>query len=223
VGSRTSKGPEDEGKNMKATTFTEKKVILNIAGGKVDPIRLPDKYFLVNLDKMYYSNTTPQQLESLYDDWNKEGRKRIRTFYIKEDCFEFLSKCIIPFERISIYRFLEHVKRTDVLYFIYLLSTCIVPRGFVEVIVPDYKILAERILSEIPGSENFDKEDIITTTEVVNEPYDPHASIWTFERAKYFFEYEKRFRIVGAVSPYSFDGRDIYLKFVAQRLETKTE
>jgi len=198
-------------------TNQESQIILNIAAGKIFPEELPEDFFLVNLDKMYYTTASPELLESEYHSWLKGGKKGRRVCYINQDCFDFLSRSIIQFDRIVIYRFLEHVKRTDVLYFIYLLSSAIVPGGKVEVIVPDYKLLAERILQEDVNSKDFDKEDIITTTELVNEPDSPHSSIWTVDRVKYFFEYEGRFKIVQLVTPYLFDSRDIYLKFVVER------
>ena len=199
-------------------TNQDGQVILNIAAGKIFPEEVPENFFLVNLDKMYYTQTNPELLEVEYYTWLKGGRKGRRICYINQDCFTFLTRSTIQFDRIVIYRFLEHVKRTDVLYFIYLLSTSIIPGGKVEVIVPDYKLLAERILREDVTHKDFDKEDIITTTELLNEPDCPHASIWTESRSIYFFEYEERFLVRESWTPYSFDGRNIYLKFIAERV-----
>ena len=193
--------------------------ILNIAAGKLFPEDLLEGYFLVNLDKIYYSNTTPEVLETEFKYWNENRRRDTEVYDVKEDCFEFLRRCKICFDKITIYRFLEHVKRTDLLYFIYLLSTTVHPGGQIEVIVPDYKILAKRILEEKVNDKDFDRQDIITTTELLNEPDCPHASIWTEERAKHFFEHEGRFKVVNVQTPYHFDGRSIYLKFTAERLE----
>ena len=191
--------------------------ILNIAAGKIFPEELPEDFFLVNLDKMYYTTASPELLESEYHSWLKGGKKGRRVCYINQDCFDFLSRSIIRFDRIVIYRFLEHVKRTDVLYFIYLLSSAIVPGGKVEVVVPDYKLLAERILQEDVDQKDFNKKDIITTTELLNEPDCPHASIWTEDRAHHFFEFEGRFEVVDVTTSYLFDGRSIYMKFIAER------
>ena len=199
-------------------TNLEGQVILNIAGGKLFPEELPANFFLVNLDKMYYNSSSPELLEAEYCNWLRTGREGRKLCYINQDCFDFLSRTTIQFDRIAIYRFLEHVKRTDVLYFIYLLSTCIILEGKVEVIVPDYRILAERILQEDTDHIDFDKKDIITTTELLNEPDCPHASIWTEDRARHFFEYEGRFNVIETTTPYSFDGRNIYLKFIAERM-----
>jgi len=134
--------------------------------------------------------------------------------------YEFLERYHIPFDGIAIYRFLEHVPKVQVLYFIYLLSTSVKIGGYVDVIVPDYKKLAKRILDEDVFSNNFEEEDIITTFELLNEPTcSPHASIWTFDRAYKFFELEGRFKIKIIKENYNFDGRDIYLRFIAERVK----
>src|SRR4030042_3012747 len=135
---------------------TSGQTILNIAAGKIFPEELPENCFLVNLDKMYYTTTPPEVSESEYYNWLKEGRKGRKICYMNQDCFDFLLRTTIQFDRIVIYRFLEHVRRTDVLYFIYLLSTSIVSGGKVEVIVPDYKLLAERILQEDVNTKDFE-------------------------------------------------------------------
>ena len=109
----------------------------------------------------------------------------------------------------------------DLLYFIYLLSTSVQPEGIVDVIVPDYSILAKRILEEDVNDPEFIKKNIVTTTKVVNDPSCPHASVWSSSRAKYFFELEGRFEVLNRVSGFKFDGRDIYLRFFARRLRDK--
>ena len=91
--------------------------------------------------------------------------------------FKFLQRSKIIFDEIYLHRILEHVPRTSILHFIYLLSTSVKKGGSVKVIVPNYESLAKRILKEQVSSIGFDKEDIITTTELLNEPDDPHAYI----------------------------------------------
>ena len=118
------------------------------------------------------------------------------------------------------YRFLEHISFTQVLYFIYLVSTCIHPGGVVDIIVPNYHTLAEILLKETVYDIEFEKQNILLTTELLNEPSCPHASIWTPERAKYFWEYEGRFSVPeDSIDPhFVYDGRNIYLRFKAVRL-----
>jgi len=178
---------------------------------------------VLNVDKMYYNSMTPADVEKRYLMWRK-GEVPASTYEVNcgEDVFTFLERCTIKFSRITIYRFLEHVDMRDVLYFIYLLSTSIEPDGKVDIIVPDYSILAKRILEEDVDRKDFEAENIVTTTELLNEKSCPHASIWTKTRARKFFELEKRFKIDQEFgSGYKFDGRDIYLRFIAKRLRDK--
>lgn len=195
--------------------------ILNIAGGKIEPLevdmipKIDKPAFIVNVDTMYYLNDDPQKVEREWKDWTKTYDV---AFNIKADVFEFLERTIMKFERICIYRFLEHVSFTNVLYFIYLLSTITKKGSSIDVIVPNYRILAQMILDENPKDESFEQKNIELTTELLNEPSCPHASIWTDSRAEYFFTFEKRFEIIDVCNDFNFDGRNIYLRFWARRL-----
>jgi len=192
--------------------------ILNIAGGKLAPLDIEEPYFVVNVDTMYYLHTEPAEVEKAWIYWDQ---KTNRIFNVKEDVFTFLERTAVYFDRVCIYRFLEHVSFTQVLYFIYLIST-VTPQGAtVDIIVPNYDILAERILQESSMSAkmgNFEAWNIELTTELLNEPSCPHASIWTPHRAKYFWELEKRFVVEDIDKSFEFDGRDLYLRFKARRL-----
>jgi hypothetical protein len=64
----------------------------------------------------------------------------------------------------------------------------------------------------------FPEHNILLTTELLNEPSCPHASIWTRNRAKYFFSLEGRFEVPHTWDSVKFDGRDIYLRFKANRI-----
>jgi hypothetical protein len=193
--------------------------ILNIAAGKILPLDLPTKErsFIVNVDPMFYYNTDPASVEKKRALWDEKSTKIVN---IKKDIFEFMERTVIHFDRVTIYRFLEHVPRDRVLYFIYLISTITRSGAVVDVIVPDYEILAARLLSEEPFAQTFEEEDIILTTELLNEPSCPHASIWTRKRAMKFWELEKRFKVDEDKMEfgYAFDGRDIYLRFFAERI-----
>jgi len=214
------------------------KSILNIAAGKILPFEYSgsqnsiklyeDMSFLVNLDSMYLNSVDIKEVLHFHSEYEnvKNNMKNLKQFYnptkmyCNFDVYEFLEKYHIQFEGISIYRFLEHVPKVKILYFIYLLSTAIKVGSIIDVIVPDYKILAQRILNEdVFGSKNFEAEDIITTFELLNEPYCPHASVWTEDRIKYFFTLEGRFEILGIQKNYNFDGRDLYLRFLAKRIK----
>ena len=193
--------------------------ILNVAGGKMRPIDLAGPYFLVNVDKMYYRNADPDLIEQEYVLWRRLGSK---SFNVRLDVFEFMERTALWFDKVCVYRYLEHVSMDKVLYFIYLLSTVTKKGATIDVIVPNYELLAKMILDEkvdvARKSINFESSNIILTTELLNEPSCPHASIWTTWRAHHFFQLEKRF-IVREYSPrYEFDGRNIYLRFIAERL-----
>jgi hypothetical protein len=195
--------------------------VLNIAGGKIKPLELyKDKsYFIVNVDTMYYQKNDPGEVENEMIDWR--GYETVER-YINENAFIFMERFALNFDLICVYRFLEHVPMDKVLYFIYLLS-CVTGHGAeIDVIVPNYESLAHMILNE-PGNvevcEDFDFEahNILLTTELLNEPSCPHASIWTPLRAKHFFELEGRFEVKDIQPKFEFDGRDIYMRFIAVR------
>ena len=195
--------------------------ILNLGAGKLKPLgydELAAPKFLLNVDSSYYCSSFDIKDIVETHQFFLDGSAKSYNFFLKEDIFTFLQNYHIPFSRIIIYRLLEHVKRTDVLHFIYLLSTCLEIGGEVDCIVPDYDQLSRQILDEKPGSRGFEEEDIITTTELLNEPNMPHASIWTVNRVYHFFHLEGRFNITYIEPEYSFDGRDIYLRFFAERV-----
>jgi len=191
--------------------------VLNIAAGKFKPLGMDagTPTFLVNLDTMYYSHTIPDQIELERRQWAETVDK---TFYCNKDAFEFMERTQIYFDEICIYRFLEHVSFTQVQYFIYLLSTITEKGAIVDVIVPNYKTLADMLWNDDPFSSNFEADNILLTTELLNEPSCPHASIWTAKRAEYFFQLENRFKLTHVNEKFEFDGRDIYLRFQAVRL-----
>ena len=196
-------------------------VILNIAGGKFPPLGL-DKltsYFLVNVDTMYYQHMAPGAVERALREW---GGLASNTYNINSDIFNFLERTTMEFDKITIYRFLEHISMDRVLYFIYLLSTVTKPGNEIDVIVPNYNTLAHMILSEEANIANdvidFEANNILLTTELLNEPSCPHASIWTEYRAHRFFGLEGRFKIKDVDEKFEYDGRDIYLRFKAERV-----
>jgi len=195
------------------------RTILNIAAGKFKPLSMNNmEYptFLINLDTMYYAHTSPEAIEIHYDEWTKTMDKE---YFCKADAFEFMERTKIFFDEICIYRFLEHVSFTQVDYFIYLLSTITKKGALVDVIVPNYETLAKKLLQfDKPGHKGFQARNILLTTELLNEPSCPHASIWTPDRAKYFFELEGRFKLKELDEKFMFDGRDIYIRFIAERL-----
>lgn len=201
--------------------------ILNVAAGKELPLIYYENVlktaFLINLDTMYYMASPPDFIESESYLWEQKKDQLFETVYCNEDAFKFLERTKLNFNYIAIYRFLEHISFNQILYFIYLLSTCTYNGSTVDVIVPNYKTLSQMILDEDKyfkdnNMKGFEAHNILTTTELLNEPSCPHASIWTSDRAKYFFELEKRFEVTEIDPSFSYDGRDIYLRFKAQRI-----
>lgn len=199
--------------------------ILNIGAGKILPLSLPDEKenllfgnTIVNLDNMYFNATSISCLSGILEELKLKTEPN-ELIYINHDIYEFLEKFVYEFDRVTIYRFLEHVPKVKLLYFLYELSTVVKVGGLVDVIVPDFELLAKRILSEDVKASNFEAEDIITTFELLNEPYCPHASIWTVQRMSHFLELEGRFKIVNYQKNYNFDGRNIYLRFQAERIK----
>jgi hypothetical protein len=205
--------------------------ILNVGAGKEIPLNLPSEpYMLVNIDSGYYAGTISfSELLDFHKNYSKDSAyissftgKYFNTpshieFAVKEDIFRFMEQYQLKFDRIVMYRFLEHVKRTDVLYFIYLMATSLKIGGYIDCIVPNYRALANRILNEDLSSKDFEAEDIITTYELLNEPGSPHCSVWTPDRILKFFELEKRFLVIMLDSQFNFDGRDIYIRTIIQR------
>ena len=195
--------------------------ILNIAAGKFMPLDVKKPFFVVNVDTMFYLHDPPENVERAAVRLNPINSKS-EMHNVNEDAFKFMERTIIPFDRVCIYRFLEHVSFTQVEYFIYLVSTVVRKGGIVDIIVPNYETLAEMILAEVPVdvNRNFHADNILLTTELLNEPSCPHASIWTPARAHYFWELERRFMIRQSdmVEHFEFDGRGLYLRFKAERL-----
>lgn len=197
--------------------------ILNIAAGKLLP--LPFKGHItyentpiltVNIDKFYFTDKSLKLAEEIDELIPiKDLYSTSENYYCNTDIFSYMERTKLFYERVCIYRFLEHVKMRDVPYFIYLVSNVLLSGGTVDIIVPDYRKLANMLVTE-RIDEKFEANNILLTTELLNEPFDPHASIWTAERIEYFWELENRFK-VEVIEPFTLDNRDIYLRAVIRR------
>lgn len=194
--------------------------ILNLGAGKLEPLNLSsNENFIVNLDQSYFTGLHAADIEHYMNEYKKQSKKENVTVQCKTDAFEFMERTTLQFDRVVMYRFLEHIPFDRVLYFIYLVSTIIRQGGRVDVIVPDYKILAAMLLSEddVLYHPSFEAHNIMLTTEMLNEPGCPHASIWTPQRIDKFWELEDRFKVLQVLSPYKFDRRKIYLRAIIER------
>jgi hypothetical protein len=202
-------------------------LLLNIAAGKFAPLPMPGDspmlpQYVLNIDTSYFSDLTPGEVEKDMETWDDDPDRVSKVVKLNMDIFQFMERTSLVFDRVVIYRFLEHVPFTQVEYFIYLVSTIIRPECIVDVIVPDYQVLANILLDEdkyeINEGFDFQAHNILLTTELLNEPSCPHASIWTQERMKRFWELEGRFNVALQRSGYQFDGRYIYLRSLIKRL-----
>jgi len=199
--------------------------ILNLAAGKFNPLDMSRQTpaYVLNVDTSYYTKTTPEAIETSMLTWGQNPDRCTTIRHLNKDVFEFMERIAWRFDRVALYRFLEHIPFTQVEYFIYLVSTVTNPGAEIDIIVPDYKILAEMILIEdgiFEGDSaiNLMAHNIKLTTELLNEPSCPHASIWTQKRMKYFWELEGRFKVKSQRSGFLFDGRDIYLRSIVERV-----
>jgi len=206
----------------------KKEMILNIGAGKSLPLNMtkPENkdtsYFLVNLDPCYNKDIVISipELYYKYVSFIQGEGKYNEVYFSNLGWKDFATQFVGQFDRVIIYRFLEHVPMVEVPYFIYILSTFLPDdqeEKVVEGIVPDYQKLCKMVLNENPLLfKSFEKHNILVTTEILNEPYDPHASIWTRDRLKYFFELEGRFDLVQTIPDFKYDHRNIYIWFEAK-------
>jgi hypothetical protein len=198
--------------------------VLNIAAGKILPLPFKDYItykdvqglITVNIDKYYFEDKSVLYVDEI-DELiaNRNLSNSSDDFYCNTDIFKYMERTRLFYDRVCIYRFLEHVRMRDVPYFIYLVSNVLLAGGTVDIIVPDFQKLAN-MLSIEKIDTRFEANNILLTTEILNEPEDPHASIWTADRIKYFWELEGRFN-VEVVEPFTLDNRDIYLRAVVRR------
>jgi hypothetical protein len=192
------------------------KSILNLGSGKINLNFDKKDNFIINLDRNYFTSVTPLYAELKYFKWLSGVISKCE-LDVKYDIFEFLEVYKYKLNKIIIYRLFEHLCRDKILYFIYLLSTVTENGSTIDLISPDFKLLSKMILNEDINDINFGKNDIIISTEIFNEVSDPHMNITTIDRIKYLFEYEGRFEVINSISPYKYDGRDIYFRSLIRR------
>ena len=205
-------------------------IALHLGAGKINPIEKSNSRIMYShhifVDTAYTDGISLDELQRSLTDMENSNDSSFKYLppkvFVNCDIFEFLEKFRYDVDYISMARFIEHVQRDKLDYFIYVLSTITKKGTVVEVIVPNYETLARMILDEdiFMHEETlyFDPYDIIVTTELLNEQPSPHLSIWTPFRAKYYFEKEGRFKVDGIIDKFEFDGRDVYMYFNATRV-----
>ena len=199
---------------------------LHLGAGKIHPMPKGDRYtHHILVDHMYESGHPVFKIEEIIDGrTSMEVRTpNLRDLFCTSDVLYFLENFKYTANHITIHRFLEHVSRDKLLYFIYQLSQAIHVGDNIDIIVPNYRTLAELIIEEpFILKEDvglFQGHDIALTTELLNEPDDPHASIWTPDRAYYYFHMEGRFNITDMQEEIEYDGRNWYMRFTATRVK----
>jgi len=160
------------------------KSILNIGAGKIKPLyieNLTQKYFLIQLDPMYHSYVEMSLTEKYHNIWRHETKEQSEVVKVKEKAFDFLGSYCYQFDHIACYRYLEHVTKPEIQTFLYLMSTALKVGGTLDIIVPNYEILADMILNEKIDEDTkhaeWERHDTQLTYELLNEPSMPHASI----------------------------------------------
>jgi len=121
------------------------------------------------------------------------------------------------------YRVMEHIPRKEIDFALYSIWKTLKPEGILDIIVPNFINLAKFILQEdeIFSNNKFSeivKYDILVSTEIYNEPSDPHQSIWTPTRAKIYIETEGLFKIHSIKEKYVIDNRDIYMRVISRKV-----
>lgn len=202
------------------------KSILNIGAGKIKPLyieNITEKYFLVQLDPMYNSFISMRQAEEYHNLWKHRTKETNEVVKVDEEAMDFLGSYCYQFDHIACYRYLEHVTKPEIQSFLYLMSTALKVGGTLDIIVPNYEILADMILNEKIDEDTkhveWERHDTLLTYELLNEPSMPHASIWTPQRIKYFFELEGRFKVDFLNETYEFDGRSCYIRAILKRVK----
>lgn len=124
------------------------------------------------------------------------------------------------FDEILAQRVFEHIPVTEISYMLYLLRCIAADGAELNIIVPDFTKVFEKISLMDPEkmcASEFNRSMIEVTTEMFNEPNDPHCSIWTPAFARYYIELEKYWK-VAELKYVTLDNRDWYMSITANRI-----
>lgn len=137
---------------------------------------------------------------------------------VKNDIFNYLEQYSDEdITHIYSQRVFEHIKTEDISYLLYLLYECSVADAKLEIIVPNFQYVFQDALSldaDKMTAKEFNRKLIECTTELFNEPTDPHRSIWTTALAKYYIELEGYWKI-DDITHIKIDQRSWYMKITA--------
>lgn len=157
-------------------------------------------------------------VDKLYGDYTKYLKHSLLS---PKDIFEFLEKysekdiCEIYAQRIF-----EHIPIDRIHYLLYLLYSVSKPGATLFITVPDFEKVMQKVTlmdAEKQTAQQFSRDLICVTTEMFNEPSDPHRSVWTPNLAKYYIELEKYWKI-SQIQYVSLDGRDWYMQIEAHKI-----
>jgi len=194
-------------------------LILNLGAGNTKPFLSNDNIsILVNVDTGYKDhqvNRISDIHNNLMDYINVENDVE---FFTNEDAFEFLSTQIVKFDKVVASRFLEHIPHEKVPYILYLIGNVLKKDGEFEFIVPDYLKLSKLLIAnDNPSKPSFHNVTTLLTYEMLADPYCPHCSLWTKNRAEALLTAENIFEVDEIVEDYEAFGRDIYLHVTAHK------
>lgn len=117
-------------------------------------------------------------------------------------------------------RTFEHIPYDKLHFLFYLLKEVCRPDAKMIFTVPNFKTVFDdisRYQHKITQGGQITKDLIDFHTEVFNEKYDPHLSIWTPDLAYYYVELENYWKINSIEDNYKIDNRDWYMKITATR------
>ncbi len=165
-------------------------------------------------DDIYAPTSELMHVDAMYKYETSEGSSHM----IGEDIIQYLeNNNSLSYNIIHGQRIFEHIAVDKLQYLLYLLYCSAAPDATLHITVPDFEKVLETLKSLDPFSQTaiqFNKQLIQVSTELFNEPNDPHKSPWTKKLAKYYVELEDYWKVT-SIKEVSLDGRDWYMQINA--------
>lgn len=141
-----------------------------------------------------------------------------------KDIFEYLEN--YPkrdYDVISSNRIFEHVHYEKIPYLLYLLKQVCRNGAKLSFIVPDFELVFDEVVNinkHKNDASKFNKALLDVHTEIFNEKYDPHQSIWTKDLAEYYFGLENYWKMeYDSFENVNMDGRSWYMWGVCKKVD----
>ena len=198
-------------------------LILDLAAGKYNP----------ELTKLYSNNcTTVIHVDRCFKGLNIDSSfANIMTSIMENDLkegdifcgcdiFEFLDTFPYKgFDKVISNRFFEHCEYCggEVGRILEACNNITKSTGTLEIVVPNAKVLAEKLIQCERTGMYTDNDAMILNTEYCNGKFDPHASIWTPVLAYKYINQEATWKIDKIIERFPFAGRDIYMKIFCSK------